>query len=71
MSKTTLLKLTLVLHSVLAVVVAVDAKRHGRSVGKWVVVTLLTGLVGVLLYARSGGDEDVPLDELVDRVELD
>jgi hypothetical protein len=27
--------------------------------------------VGVLLYRRSGGDEDVPLDELVDRVELE
>lgn len=71
MSKKSLLKLTLALHSVLALVVAVDAKRHGRSVGKWVAVTLLTGLVGVLLYALSGEEEDVPLDELVDQVELE
>ena len=71
MSKKSVLKGTLVFHALLAVVVAVDAKRHGRSVGKWVVVTLLTGLVGVLVYARSGGDEDVPLDELVDQVELE
>ena len=71
MSKKSVLKGTLVFHALLAVVVAVDAKRHGRSVGRWVVVTLLTGLVGVLVYARSGGDEDVPLDELVDQVELE
>ena len=71
MSKQSVLKGTLVFHALLAVVVAVDAKRHGRSVGKWVVVTLLTGLVGVLAYVLSGGEEDVPLDELVDRVELE
>ena len=70
-SKGTLLKLTVAVHAVLAAVVAVDARRQGRCVGKWVALTLLTGLVGVLLYLRSGGDEDVPLDELVDRVELD
>jgi hypothetical protein len=71
MSKTRLLKGTLVFHAVLAVVVAADAKRSGRCVGKWVAVTLLTGLVGVLAYVLSGGEEDVPLDELVDRVELE
>jgi hypothetical protein len=71
MSKKSVLKGTLVFHVLLALVVAVDAKRHDRSVGRWGIVTLLTGLVGVLLYARSGGEADVPLDELVDRVELD
>jgi hypothetical protein len=70
-SKTTLLKLTLVVHALLATVVAVDARRRGRPIGKWVALTLLTGLLGLLVYALSGGDEDVPLDELVDRVELD
>ena len=71
MSKKGVLKVTLAVHAVLALVIAVDAKRHGRSVGKWVAVTLLTGLLGVLVYVLSGGDEDVPLDELVDRVELE
>jgi lipopolysaccharide export LptBFGC system permease protein LptF len=71
MSKKSILKLTLVFHALLALVVAVDAKRHGRSVGTWVAVTLLTGLVGVLVYVVSGGDNDVPLDELVDQVELE
>ncbi|WP_380674687.1 hypothetical protein [Salinigranum sp. GCM10025319] len=71
MAKRKLLKLTLVVHAVLAAFVAVDARRRGRCVGKWVALTLLTGLVGVLLYLRSGGDEDLPLDELVDRVELE
>jgi hypothetical protein len=71
MSKTRLLKLTLAVHTVLAVVVAADAKRSGRCVGKWMAVTLLTGLFGVVVYVLSGGEEDVPLDELVDRVELE
>jgi hypothetical protein len=71
MSKRSLAKLTLVLHAVLAVAVAVDAKRRGRSAGTWALVTLLAGLLGVVAYALSGGDEDVPLDELVDRVELE
>lgn len=71
MSKKSLLKLTLAVHAVLAVFVAVDARKHGRPVGKWVAATLLTGLVGVLVYALSGGEEDVPLDELVDQVELE
>ena len=71
MSKQSILKGTLVVHAVLAVFVALDAKRHERSVGKWALVTLLTGLVGVLAYVLSGGDEEIPLDELVDQVELD
>jgi hypothetical protein len=72
MSKAKLLKLTLAVHAVLAALVAVDARKEGRCVGKWVAVTLLTGLVGIVLYALSGGgDEDVPLDELVDQVELE
>jgi hypothetical protein len=70
-SKRSLLKLTLAVHAVLAAVVAVDASRHGRPVGKWVAITLVTGLVGAVGYALSGGDEAVPLDELVDRVDLD
>jgi len=70
-SKAKLLKLTLAVHAVLAAVVAVDARRNGRCVGKWVAVTLLTGLVGVVAYVLSGGDDDVPLDELVDQVELE
>jgi hypothetical protein len=70
-SKSSLLKGTLVVHAVLAAVVAVDAKRSGRCVGKWAAVTLLTGLFGVLVYVLSGGDEEVPLDELVDQVELE
>jgi hypothetical protein len=70
-SKTKLLKLTLVVHAVLATLVAVDARKRGRPVGKWVAATLLTGLVGVVLYVRSSGDDAVPLDELVDRVDLD
>jgi hypothetical protein len=70
-SKSTLLKATLVVHAVLATLVAADAKRHGRPIGKWVALTLLTGLVGVVVYLRSGGDEELPLDELVDRVELE
>jgi hypothetical protein len=71
MSKKKLLKATLAVHAVLATLVAIDARRQGRCVGKWVAVTLLTGLVGVLVYARSGGDDTVPLDELVDQVELE
>ena len=71
-SKKTLLKVTLAVHAVLAALVAVDARKRGRSVGKWVAATLLTGLVAVLLYVRSGGDDEaVPLDELVDQVELE
>jgi hypothetical protein len=70
-SKTRLLTLTLVVHAVLALVVATDARRQGRSVGKWVAVTLLTGLVGVIVYAFTRGNEDPPLDELVDQVELE
>ena len=72
MSKKTLLKVTLAVHAVLAALVAVDARKRGRSVGTGVAATLLTGLVAVLLYVRSGGDDEaVPLDELVDQVELE
>jgi hypothetical protein len=71
MSKEGVLKLTLAVHAVLALAVAADARRRGRSVGTWVAVTLLTGLFGVLVYVLSGDDEDVPLDELVDQVELE
>ncbi len=72
MSKTKLLKLTLATHAVLAVLVAVAARKQGRPVGKWVTATLLTGVVAVVFYLLSrGGDREVPLDELVDQVELE
>ena len=70
MSKSKLLKLTAVVHLLLATLVAVDATRTGRS-KKWVLLTLVAGVVGLALYLRGDDDEDLPLDELVDRVELD
>ncbi|AUV83242.1 hypothetical protein C2R22_17660 [Salinigranum rubrum] len=72
MSKTTLLKVTLAVHAVLAALVAADARKRDRPVGKWVAATLLTGVVAVLVYVLSGGDDEaVPLDELVDQIELE
>jgi hypothetical protein len=71
MSKKGLLKATLAFHGILALVVAADAKRSDRCVGKWATVTLFTGLLGVVVYILSGGCEEPPLDELVDQVELD
>jgi hypothetical protein len=69
--KTTLLKLTVALHVVLATFVALDSRKQGRSTGRWVAATLLTGVIGFAVYLLSADGEDLPLDELVDRVDVE
>ncbi|MEM4782280.1 MAG: hypothetical protein QXG03_12080 [Halalkalicoccus sp.] len=42
--------LTAAFHTLLAIVVFAHARRHGRTAGRWVGLTLLFGLGGVAGY---------------------
>ena len=48
------LALTLAVHALLAVGVALHARRSGGNPGRWVALTFLFGLFGVAGYAAFG-----------------
>lgn len=50
----TLLGVTAVAHVALAWLVSLDAKKRGDDAGKWIALTLLTGVVRAAKYVRDG-----------------
>jgi len=63
MVTTSLLLIGLFFQAVLAAFVYQDAYSRGDDEGLWVVMTLLLGIFGVLMYLLSRPDEKIPEDE--------
>jgi len=58
-----ILFMALIFQGILAVAVYNDAYQRGDDEGLWVVLTLLFGVLGVLLYLLQRPDERLPADE--------